>query len=783
MEKSKRMLAGMLAAGLMLGSVPGAGAVGATRGEVAQMVLQAADDYNPGVSLKDILQGDEKGDLREGEPATRAEALVMLQRAFGDLPAPVGDNARNAIPAGDFTDIPFWAKDALADVFEAGIVAGTSETTFDAGSPVTAEQMQRFIGRVYALEGSNPKDDFYAAVNKEALDSSVIPEGQMNSGTLYDMMNDDSRVSGIIEEAAKEKHQKGSPEQKIGDFYNNILDWDARNAAGITPVKPYLEAIDGAQTLDEVLAVADRMKRELYQAGLRTFGLTIDAKDSNRYIVTFSSIAPSLSKDIYEKDGGKEKDAFLKYLKALLVLGGYAEEDAERQAKLYWEADRVLAAAKLEQQDYGNVEKIYNIFTFSELKEMFPEAGLDSAYAISGLAESSQILVSDVGLLKAAAPYFSEEHVDYLKTRLRIELLAGFGGTLNREFQDAAETYQQELLGTSGSVTDEYRASQIVQQQFGAEIGRVYAEKYFSPEAKADVEEMVHEFLEIYEQRIRGLDWMSEATKEKAVEKLHSMSIKVGYPDDDDWDDSMDAVDIESVAEGGSYFANMVEIARVTREYLIDMQGKPVDKSIWAMNVYTVNACYIAQFNEIVFPAGILRAPMYDVNNTREQNLGGIGYIIAHEITHAFDNNGAKFGKDGNAEDWWTAEDYAAFQKLCSRVVAHYDGAEGSNGVACKGELTLSENIADLGAAACVTEAAKRMENPDFKQLFETMARSWESTATRSTRQYVAQVDVHAPDKLRVNRVLVNLPEFYEAFDIGPGDGMYVAPEDRVLIW
>ncbi len=783
MEKSKRMLAGMLAAGLMLGSVPGAGAVGATRGEVAQMVLQAADDYNPGVSLKDILQGNEKGDLREGEPATRAEALVMLQRAFGDLPAPVGDNARNAIPAGDFTDIPFWAKDALADVFEAGIVAGTSETTFDAGSPVTAEQMQRFIGRVYALEGSNPKDDFYAAVNKEALDSSVIPEGQMNSGTLYDMMNDDSRVSGIIEEAAKEKHQKGSPEQKIGDFYNNILDWDARNAAGITPVKPYLEAIDGAQTLDEVLAVADRMKRELYQAGLRTFGLTIDAKDSNRYIVTFSSIAPSLSKDIYEKDGGKEKDAFLKYLKALLVLGGYAEEDAERQAKLYWEADRVLAAAKLEQQDYGNVEKIYNIFTFSELKEMFPKAGLDSAYAISGLAESSQILVSDVGLLKAAAPYFSEEHVDYLKTRLRIELLAGFGGTLNREFQDAAETYQQELLGTSGSVTDEYRASQIVQQQFGAEIGRVYAEKYFSPEAKADVEEMVHEFLEIYEQRIRGLDWMSEATKKKAVEKLHSMSIKVGYPDDDDWDDSMDAVDIKSVAEGGSYFANMVEIARVTREYLIDMQGKPVDKSIWAMNVYTVNACYIAQFNEIVFPAGILRAPMYDVNNTREQNLGGIGYIIAHEITHAFDNNGAKFGKDGNAEDWWTAEDYAAFQKLCSRVVAHYDGAEGSNGVACKGELTLSENIADLGAAACVTEAAKRMENPDFKQLFETMARSWESTATRSTRQYVAQVDVHAPDKLRVNRVLVNLPEFYEAFDIGPGDGMYVAPEDRVLIW
>lgn len=783
MRKEKRMLAGALAAGLLSCCVPVAGAVSATRGEVARMVLQAADDYNPGVKLENILQGDEKGDLREDAPATRAEALVMLQRAFGDLPTPVGDNARNAIPAGDFTDIPFWAEEALADVFEAGIVAGTSGTTFDADGLVTADQMQRFISRVYALQGSNPKDDFYAAVNKEFLDQSVIQEGQVIGGTLYDMMNDDSRVGDIIREAASKKGEKGSPEQKIGDFYNNILDWDARNAAGITPIKPYLEAVDNAQTLDEVLAVADRIKRETCQPGLRAFGLNVDLKDSSRYIVTFSSLAPSLSKDIYAQDSGKEKDAFLNYLKTLLVLGGYDEDDAEQQAKLYWDVDKVLAAAKLERQDYGNAEKVYNIFAFSELKEMFPQAGLDSAYEISGLAASDQILVQDVGLLKAVAPYFSEEHVGYLKTRLRIELLAGFGGTLNREFQDAAVAYQQELLGTSGSITDEYRASQIVQQQFGTELGKVYAEKYFSPGAKADVEEMVRELLEIYEQRIRGLSWMSDATKEKAVEKLHAMNIKVGYPDDGDWDGSMEAAEIKSVAEGGSYFANMVEIAHVAREYEAGMQGKPVDKSLWPISVYTVNACYIASANEIVFPAGILRAPLYDVNNTREQNLGGIGYVIAHEITHAFDNNGAQFDQDGNAVDWWTAEDYAAFQKLCDRVVAHYDGAEGSNGVACKGELTLSENIADLGAAACVTEAAKRLEKPDFKQLYETMARSWESTATRDARQYMAQIDIHAPDKLRVNRVLVNLPEFYETFEIQPGDGMYVAPENRVLIW
>lgn len=788
MKKAKRLLAGALAgalaAGLLLGGVPFASAAeSATRGEIARMAVRAADDYNPGVKLEDVLVGDERGDLREDETATRAEALVILQRAFGGLPEPVGDGARQAIPAGDFTDIPFWAKDALADVFEAGIVAGTSETTFDADAPVTAEQMQRFLSRVYALEGSNPRDDFYAAVNKEALDSSVIPEGFQMSGTLYDMMYDDSRVSAIIRKAAAGTHEKGSPEQKIGDFYNNILDWDARNAAGIAPIKPYLELIDAAKTYDETLDAADRIAEELCHAALRSFGVAIDSRDSSRYVVTFGSLSPSLSKDIYAKDGGREKDAYLRYLQRLLELGGYPAEDAKRQAALYWEGDKVLAAAKLEQQDYGNVDKVYNLFTMEELRELFPTAKLDRAFEISGLAATDRILVNDVGLLKAAAGFFGEEHVEYLKTCLRLSLLAGFGGTLNREFREAADEYQNELLGTTGSLTDEYRASQIVQDSFSTEVGRVYAETYFSPEAKADVEAMVREFIDVYAERIQKLDWMSAATKAKAIEKLRAIHIKVGYPDDGDWDDSMEAVEIKSAAEGGSYLENMLEIARETRRYQIRVQNEPVDRSLWAMSVYTVNACYVPVFNEIVFPAGILRAPMYDVNNSREKNLGGIGYVIAHEITHAFDNNGAKFDKDGNVSDWWTKEDYAAFQKLCGRVIAHYDGAEGAMGIPCRGELTLSENIADIGAAACVTEVVKREADPDFRELYETMARSWLSTAPRSYWQYVSALDVHAPDKLRVNRVLVNFDEFYEAFDIQPGDGMYVAPEDRVQIW
>lgn len=781
--KAKQILAATLAAGLLAGSVPVASAAnaGVTRGEVARMVLAAADDYNPGVTLDDIMVGDEKGDKRENDVATRAEALVMLQRAFGDLPTPVGDSARSAIPAGSFTDVPAWAKESLADVFEAGIVAGTSETTFDAASPVTADQMERFIGRVYALEGTNLKDDFYAAVNKETLDNSMIKPGYMMSGTLYDMMYDDDAVGGIIREAASGKHAKGTPEQKIGDFYNNIMDWDARSAAGIAPIKPYLDAIDAAETLDDVLAVDDRIAKELYSPALRVFSLTIDAKDSTKYSVTFDTLTASLSKNIYAADSGKEKDAYLKYIAKLLVLGGYDEADAERQAQRFWASDQVLAKDSLDRQDYANVDKTYHVMTMAELKSLFPQAKLDEAFALTGFQAADRIVVGDLGKVRAAAAFFSEDHVEELKTYLRIVLLAGYGGTLNREFMDAANEYQEAILGVSGQQPDEQIASAQVQSQFTTEVGKVYAEKYFSPEAKADVEEMVRGFLDIYEERIAKLDWMSDETKAKAIEKLRAMNVKVGYPDE--WDDSMDAVEIKSAAEGGSYFENMREIARVTRSYLAEVQNEPVDKSLWAMSVYTVNACYVAAFNEIVFPAGILQAPMYDVKNSREENLGAIGYIIAHEITHAFDNNGAKYDKNGNAADWWTAEDYAAFQKLCDKVVAFYDGAEGSTGVACRGALTLSENIADLGAAACVTEAAKKLKNPDFKTLYETMARTWMSTASRDYRQYAAMLDVHAPDKLRVNRVLVNLDEFYETFDIQPGDGMYVAPKDRVSIW
>ena len=248
-------------------------------------------------------------------------------------------------------------------------------------------------------------------------------------------------------------------------------------------------------------------------------------------------------------------------------------------------------------------------------------------------------------------------------------------------------------MGVSGSYTPEERAALTLQSIMPDYIGEIYAEKYFTEEAKQDVEKMVRDIIDVYRTRIQNLTWMSETTKERAIKKLDTMGVKIGYPDK--WESAIDHAEIKSTQDGGSYFTNMLSIVAAQKAETIALQNQPVDRTQWIMYPFTVNACYSATQNDITFPAAILQAPMYDVNAPYEQNLGGIGYIIAHEITHAFDNNGAKFDENGNAADWWTQEDYEAFHQLCDEMIAFYDGQEGVPGIPMNGTLTLSENVAD----------------------------------------------------------------------------------------
>ena len=783
--KFKKIITSLLAVSMILSSaLPSVFAeepAAATRGEVVQMLLNAVDDYNPTVQKSDIIKGYEDGQLHEERAVTRAEALVMLKRAFGELPVPTGHNARVALKAGDFTDIPVWAEGELESVFNTGIVAGTAEGVFSPDELVTREQMDLFIKRVFALYGTNLKDDFYAAVNKEALNSLEIKPGRMMAGTLYDLSDKSTeQVSEIIKEITSSSWEKGTKEYKIASFYNSMLDKEGRNKAGITPIKKYLDLVDSAESIKDLTELNNTLYNEISVSPYFGFSITVDMKDSNKYMLYFSTPSIILQKEFY-LEGSDKLNVYLNYLTDNFVLAGETKENAEKMAKQCYEIEKAVAAKTLDRADSNNVDKIYNIYTLEEIEKLFTDTDIESVLKSSGLKNTDKIIITDVGATEAFAECFKTENLDALKSYAKLSILLNWGGALNQEFTDVSNKFNQDYFGTSGAYSDEELAAIQLQNIMADYIGEIYVEKYFSEQAKKDVEKLVSDIVAVYRKRLENNDWMSEATKKKAIEKLDLMSVKIGYPDE--WRTTMDSAQILAPQDGGSFFSNMLEVSKVNRAEIIDRQDKPVDKSEWIMYPFTVNACYSATSNDITFPAGILQAPMYDVNASYEQNLGGIGYVIAHEITHAFDNNGAKFDAYGNATDWWTEEDYAAFNEKCNVMATFYDGCEAIPGISMNGTLTLSENVADQGAVSCITEIVSGLDNPDYKALYESIARCWASTTTRDASSYMAQVDVHSADKLRVNRVIVNSPEFYEAFGITEKDGMYVAPEDRVKVW
>jgi putative endopeptidase len=784
MKQLKKVVSALLAVLMVSAAVPGALAAKpayATRGEVADMLLHAADDYNPSVKRTDIIKGYPDGKLHEESAVTRAEALVMLQRAFGKLPDPKGDNARSGYGASNFTDVPAWAKKELANVFSAGIVAGTSATTFAPDEYVTAHQMQLFIQRVYALEGTNLKDDFYAAVNKTALDNSVIVPGYGGSGSFVDLtVKVDKDVAALVRETAVSP--KTDSEKKIAALYNNILDTDARNKAGVTPIKPYLDALTAAKSAKDVMAVNLKAYRELGAPLLMGFGLTIDAKDSTVYDVALMPVSTALGQAGYAGATAEQKQAYLTYLSTLLKLVGQTG-DTENAARAIWNAEAAIADKSLPTQDQGDAEKTYNLYSMEQLQAIYPGVDLTALLNATNLklGEKDKIVVGDVGEMKAGAVLFNDAHLELLKNMSRVSLAGTYGSCLNQEFAQAGKKFAEEYEGTTGSLSAEDSAAQVVQGTLSDYLGEAYVSRHFTAKAKADVETMVRGFLGIYKERIGKLTWMSDATKAKAIHKLDTMKIKIGYPDT--WDTYLDGAKILPASEGGSYFANIVAIAQAGEATNAQAQKEGPSKDDFGMPAYTVNAQYDPTSNSIEFPAGILQPPFYDVNASYEKNLGGIGYVIAHEITHAFDNNGAKYDENGNVTDWWTAADYAAFQKLCGKVVTMYDGKEVAPGITCNGELTLSENIADLGAMACITELESRQTKPDYAEMYKAAAQVWCSSYPRTLRAVIAQSDVHAPDKLRGSLVMQQFPEFYEAFGIKEGDGMWIAPQNRVSIW
>ncbi|MDR3121408.1 MAG: M13 family metallopeptidase, partial [Clostridiales bacterium] len=464
--------------------------------------------------------------------------------------------------------------------------------------------------------------------------------------------------------------------------------------------------------------------------------------------------------------------AYSKCVEKLFALAG--DKDPAKSVRSAMEVSIALAAAT---EAAKGSEDAYEPYTMEKLQSLLPEADLTTLYAASGLKEEAAYIVSTRAeyVLTALSKLYIGANVESLKAYVKYTLLRDYGDMLSQDFIDAMSEYRT-TWGT------EETARIALKDNLPRFFDDEYVKLYFSYEAFHDVMTMIDGFFYYYRSRLLEQDWMSEDTKQMAIKKLDTMMVKIGGPDRED--DLLDLVDIRSTADGGSYFSNLAAINLGKLAQDARKQGTTADRREWRLHSFEVNAFYNPQMNEIMFPAAILQAPFYSLGAKREQNLAGIGWVIAHEITHAFDVNGSKFDELGNEADWWTESDKQKFDELCKAVIRHYDGYEVAPGLTLNGESTLGENTADLGGVGCALETLeKEVKDPDYRLFFTHAAQIWAGTQTRAMLEGAIKYDEHSPGKARVNKTFQTFEEFFDAFGAEPGDGMYLPPEERVKIW
>ena len=652
---------------------------------------------------------------------------------------------------------------------QAGSEAGTSDGASE--------------GEAQAVQASE-KDDYYEAINRELIDSwEIEPDESAKNwfGILQDRV--DERMTEIIRKTSEEPAlEKGSDESNIRAMYLTGMDKDARNEGGFgKTVSAFFDEVDAAGSVDELMRACMQFNRDygLYSV----FGLYVgtDFEDSSAKILSVDAGDCGLNKEIWFSDdesNQKMASAFEKLLEKLCVIEGYSEEESGEVSKNTAELMKTLAKKALAQSELYDPEKTYNVCTVSELENLFSgNISAEMIEEIYGVNGDDRVIVSELEKTKLMGSLLTEDNLPLLKEYVKLCAQKDLCSYMDMDSWNAAAEYDLAASGMEESRPFEEMLITDIQGLLGFECGRIYCVNYYSEETTEDVGRIIEQVIETFNRRIDALDWMSDATKKEAKNKLAELDVRVGHPDS--WPQDRYELILEAPEDGGLYIDNYLRAAKAASDYSFETKDEPADRSLWPDTPQTVNAYYDSQNNSINILAGILQAPFYDPDASAEENLGGIGTVIGHEITHAFDTSGAQFDENGNLRDWWTAEDKEKFRALADEVISYYDGME-VDGKSVSGEQTVTENIADLGGVSCITEIAES-EGYDLKKIYEAYANIW---ASKEREEYLAMlmaVDVHSPSKIRVNAVLSAQQEFRDLYDIEEGDGMY--QEKMPEIW
>ncbi len=637
-----------------------------------------------------------------------------------------------------------------------------------------------------------PQDDFYNYVNGGWMKTAVIPADKSSWGSFNELREKtDENSLSILKNILTEKYEKGTEGQKIQDLYATYMDMDKRNADGINPIKEDLAKIDAIKNMKDLQKyLIEAVKEE--NNPLFDWGISGDLKNSKMNAVYLSSASLGLGKDYYQKeneDNRKTLEEYTKYVASLLEIIG--EKNATEKAQRVVALEKSFAKTYLTNEEGRDANKRYNPKTMEELAKISKNINLVNYLKGAGV-NTDRVIIGELKYYENLDKFINPNNLELIKDYLKVHLVSDNTAYLDQRLDDLSFAfYGQYLQGQQVQRPMDKRALSLINGRLGEAFGKIYVQKYFSPEAKKEMEVMIDYLKKSYRQHINNLDWMSATTKEKALEKLSKFNVKIAYPDK--WEDYSKLV-IESPKDGANLYSNLKNIVKWDYEKALEKIGKPVDKTKWGMRPQTVNAYYSPLNNEIVFPAAILQAPFFDFKADPAVNFGGIGAVIGHEIAHGFDDGGARFDGDGNLNNWWTEEDKKNFEVKVKQLADQFSKYEPVKGNFVNGVFTSGENIADLAGVAIAYDALqmylKDKGNQELisgysqnQRFFLSWATIWR---TKSTEKYMinqVKTDPHTPGYFRAFAPLTNVDAFYEAFDVKEGDKHYKKPEDRIKIW
>ncbi|HVG42790.1 MAG TPA: M13 family metallopeptidase [Chitinophagaceae bacterium] len=655
--------------------------------------------------------------------------------------------------------------------------------------PGSKSKKPKFIDRANMDLSVKPGDNFYQYANGGWLKANPVPGSKTRWGS-FDMLREESskRMQALLTDAAKKSGDTRL--QKIGDFYLSGMDTNAVNAMGYQPIQADLQRIDALTSIDAFLTELAHERTQGMGGALFGFSIGQDRKKVTEYIPQLSQGGTTLpDRDYYIKGDTRSttiRNAYKQHLVKMFSLIGEDAAIAQTHADAVLRIETALAKAQMSRTEMRDPYKTYNKFSVADFTATTPSIDWKMMLNRLQLNGADSVIVNNPSFFKTADVLLTALPLQDWKTYLKWQLLNNAAPYLSEPFVKQSFALMQVLTGQKEMTPRWQFVSGIIDNQLGDLLGQLYVEKYFKPEAKARMLDLVNNLQQTFAARIKNLDWMSNDTKMMALGKLAAFTKKIAYPDK--WKDYSSIT-----VNKGDFLGNIKRASQWSYNDMISRWGKPVDKTRWGMTPPTINAYYNASNNEIAFPAGILQFPFFDFDADDAVNYGGIGAVIGHEITHGFDDNGSQYASDGNLKNWWTKEDNDKFRARTALVVEQYNNFTVLDTLRVNGRLTLGENLADLGGLNIAYEAFKNTKQfKDDKKIdgltpsqrfFLSWAQIWRSNALPETQAQLILTDPHSPGMHRANGPIVNMDAWYTAFDIKAGDKMFKPTEQRIRIW